>query len=840
MNVLAWFSLLNVLLFLMVGYKVSELLPKGTIRKIFNALSILFAYSAFSEFMVRQAESPETAKLWLQLGGLWPLLYPLFLHFTWTVLHPQKSKKWKWAFVLSYATGLVLSVLDWILHYTGPVTTKKPWGFELHYTIQHGFFFWFLVSWSGVLLGLAIYPSLKSAFQKQEISKKRQAQFLTIGMAFPLVFGGVDLVFMLMKISFPSLFKLSLLWTAFFFALGLLHNPSFLLDPEKVSYNILETIPDPLLILNHKTDIIKANRAISTLLGYAPGELQGKSIAHLLFGSKYMPKDFEQRLLSENIVNMDFDLPHKDGQILTILFSSSILLDRGSRLLGVSCLLRDISPQRKIELELRKSQEDFHNIVQRNPDGILVLGAGNRILFGNRIGKRWFEEFPTLHPGYQTGIFDSVKTYNFEFGKTPEDFRAFELWSINTEWEGVPAQLISVRDVTDRRKAERKQKRVEEQLIQAQKMEAIGTLAGGIAHDFNNLLTAIMGTAELAKFDTEQTHPAYESLDEIKQFSEQAAGLTRRLLLFSRRQSVGHKKFELNKTVEELMKMLHRLIGEHIVISTELEPNLWSLFGEPGSLEQVIMNLALNARDAMPDGGTILIKTENILLQNEESARKDHQGEYVKITISDTGKGIPEEARSHIFEPFFTTKERGKGTGLGLAVAYGIIEQHGGWITFESETDLGTTFEIYLPVMRKLAPAPEAEPQTYTPREKKKALRLLLVEDQEGVRDFVEKTLKKSGFTVFAAEDATQAIEIFEQEKADFDLVLSDVILPDKNGLELIDRLHETKPELPVLLASGYLDNRSQKETIERRQFPFLRKPFSVETLLKAIDKLGL
>jgi len=391
----------------------------------------------------------------------------------------------------------------------------------------------------------------------------------------------------------------------------------------------------------------------------------------------------------------------------------------------------------------------------------------------------------------------------------------------------------------ERREAESEKEKMQAQLLQAQKMEAIGTLTGGIAHDFNNLMTAVLGCADLGLRAIKPFNPGYEELKQIQVAAQRAAELTRQLLLFSRKQQMEFVPINLNTTVQNLLKILHRLIGEDIRITTHLDSGLLSILGDRVSIEQAIMNLAVNARDAMPDGGKLTITTKNVDLGETlvKSMPESRAGKFVCLSILDTGVGIDEETLRHIFEPFFSTKGVGKGTGLGLSVVYGIIKQHQGWIGVHSKANQGTLFEMYLPPVfmrvdnraKSLLPAVPLRGN---------AERILIVEDETNVMRFASKALGRNGYTVYTASSAEEALEVFKEEKGNFQMVFSDVVLPGKSGPKLVDELLNLNPDLRIVLSSGYIDHKSQRAAIQEKGFPFLAKPYTLSDLLKTVGEV--
>jgi nitrogen-specific signal transduction histidine kinase len=391
--------------------------------------------------------------------------------------------------------------------------------------------------------------------------------------------------------------------------------------------------------------------------------------------------------------------------------------------------------------------------------------------------------------------------------------------------------VLNFRDTSERR-------RLEEQFMQAQKIEAIGRLAGGVAHDFNNLLTVINGYSELALDMLGTDAPLYDSVDEILKAGVRASSLTNQLLAFSRRQVLAPKVFNLNSIVSDMERMLRRLIGEDIHLVTVLYPALASVQADPGQLEQAIMNLAVNSRHAMPQGGQLTVETANVYL--DDAYTRQHRmvvpGSYVMLAVSDTGLGMDEKTQARIFEPFFTTKEKGEGTGLGLSMVYGFVRQSGGHIWVYSEPGKGTTFKIYLPSIQASAAKP-AKPQ----RPEKLAggcETVLVVEDEEGVRKLIRSVLQQAGYTVLEAPNGAEALRLCESHSEPIDLAISDVVLPHIGGRELADALVSLRPQMNVLFMSGYTDDAVVRHGIINLAVPFLQKPFTPAALAKKVREV--
>jgi PAS domain S-box-containing protein len=400
---------------------------------------------------------------------------------------------------------------------------------------------------------------------------------------------------------------------------------------------------------------------------------------------------------------------------------------------------------------------------------------------------------------------------------------------------GEPGKTFGiVQDVTEAKKAEESLRQAENQLRQSQKMEAIGRLSGGVAHDFNNLLTVINGYSSLTMSLMDEADPLRKNIAEVLKAAERAASLTGQLLAFSRKQVVHSQVLNINNVIRGTEKMLRRLIGEDVELSTSFDDSLRNVSADPGQIEQVIMNLAVNARDAMPRGGKLTIRTSNVTVDQSSTFRNRTLavGDYVMLSVSDDGVGMSEEVRSHLFEPFFTTKGLGKGTGLGLATCYGIVCQAGGDIRVYSEPNAGTTFKIYLPVTETAQEKVAAGSSGQMPRGQET---ILVVEDDSGVRELAVNVLRRCGYRVQISNDAYEALEAIKGNPQ-FDLVITDVIMPRMSGKDLRDQIKTYRPDTEVLLMSGYAgDALAHRGVLDEGGLFFLEKPFSPAELARKV-----
>lgn len=512
---------------------------------------------------------------------------------------------------------------------------------------------------------------------------------------------------------------------------------------------------------------------------------------------------------------------------------------------------------RQAQEGLKQSEEKYRGLVDSVDDAILIVQEGAIKFLNPRavevagfsseelMGKQFLG---FIHPDDRQMVMDNyVKRMKGERVPSRYEFRLMsvngkekwvEIGAIRIDWSGKPATLNFLTDTTERRRLEKEKERLVSQLLQAQKMEAIGTLAGGVAHDFNNLLSIISGYTALALEKMAESDPLHADLTQVGNAAAKAAGVVRQLLLFGRKHPILLQPVNLNNTVKSLVKMLERVIGENIAVQFDAGKDLWPLEGDEGTIEQVIMNLAVNARDAMPDGGKLTIRTENAAVDQEYCRQHSaaRPGRFVRLSLSDSGTGMDEFIQEHIFEPFYTTKAVGKGTGLGLSVVLGIVQQHKGWIEVQSEPGKGTTFEVYFPSTSEM-PREESKEEAAPGSLRGNGERIMLVEDHQEVRFLANEILTTNGYVVLTASSAKDALALFEKESGKFNLIFSDVGLPDKSGVWLVEELLK-HGKIPVLFCSGFTDEKSNWDYMKSKNIRFLRKPYSIPDLLAAVKEV--
>jgi two-component system, cell cycle sensor histidine kinase and response regulator CckA len=601
--------------------------------------------------------------------------------------------------------------------------------------------------------------------------------------------------------------------------------------------------------------VIEVNDEICRILGYERHELLNKTWAEMTH-----PQDLAADVTNFNRVlagetdgyAMEKRWIRKDGQIVDSVISVRCVRHDDGSVDHFVALLHDITERKRAGEELAKRELYFRSLIEHALDIVAVIAPDGEVRYASPSGERILgyplahlagrSAFDLIHPDDRS-LAEGTFRRSLETGTKFEQLEA-RVRHRDGSWRtlsfigrplppetGMKGLIINARDLTDHQ-------RLEAQLRVSQKMEGIGRLAGGIAHDFNNLLTAILGYSELMEAQLPDDENLRSSLREIQHAGERAAALTRQLLAFSRRQVLQPKLLDLNEVVSEVEKLLRRLIGEDVKLVTRLHPGLEHIKADPGQLEQVLMNLAVNARDAMPEGGTLTIETANAQLDARFAAGHPgaRSGEYTALKVADTGIGMSEDVRSHAFEPFFTTKEQGKGTGLGLATAYGIVKQSDGYITVESEPGRGTTFRIYFPRAAGAAtPSGLGERPPLSPRG---AETILLVEDEPGVRRLSRSILEAQGYTVLEAASGDEALGVARSYAGEIHMVTTDVVMPGMSGRVLWDQLRLLRPAARVLFMSGYTDDAIAKHGVLEPGIAFLQKPFTPFSLAQKVREV--
>ena len=607
------------------------------------------------------------------------------------------------------------------------------------------------------------------------------------------------------------------------------------------------------------------NSACLRLLGYAePHQLLGKNMHVMIHHTRADGTPYPQEECRIYQAFRQGEGSHVEDEVIWRADGLSFPAEYWSypirheeQIVGSVVTFLDITERRRLEEQFRQAQRRLQHVVASSPAVLFTVAVAStqfawvswisdnlREILGHppeaALGQDWW--MGNVHPEDRDDVIAQFRadllnqersTYEFRFRHGDGSYRWIrsELRLIR-DGAGQAVDIIgSWTDITER-------KRLEDQFRQAQKMEAVGQLAGGVAHDFNNLLQVVMGYGELLLGTLRPDDPSRELVGEMTRAGERAAGLTRQLLAFTRQAVLAPKVLVLNSVVIDLEKMLRRVIGEDIDLGTDLQPRLGCVRADPGQIEQVVMNLAVNARDAMPQGGKLTIETNDAWL-DEEYARQHagvRPGPYVLLAVSDTGHGMTPEVKAHIFEPFFTTKEKGKGTGLGLATVFGIVQQAGGHVAVYSEPGVGTSFKVYLPRIDDAASPAMSRPGLQAAP--KGTETVLLVEDEEAVRSLTRIVLQGAGYRVLEASDGGEALIVAGGHEGPIHLLLSDVVMPVLSGRQLAERLLALHPEIKVLFQSGYTDDAVVRHGVLQEKVHFLQKPYSPAALAAKVREV--
>jgi PAS domain S-box-containing protein len=605
---------------------------------------------------------------------------------------------------------------------------------------------------------------------------------------------------------------------------------------------------------------LQANESYCRMLGYSESELRNRTFQDVTHpDDQTIGIELTRQVLAGKREGFQIEKRYirKDGTVVWGLVSSTLIRDAQGKPLHFITQIQDITERRRAEEALRESEERFRLLVENAPDAILVL-RDRRLTYVNPAAVRLFAAtaarellgqgyLDRVHPDHRescalriTAVLErhtAVPPAETRYLRLDGSTVDVEATAVPCVYEGMRAIMVSARDLSERRRAAEERGRLEAQLQQARRLEAVGLLAGGIAHDFNNMLAVIMGYAEALRGELPPDSNYQDEIAEIVKAASRSGELTRQLLAFARRQTLEMRPLDLNRVVLDLESMLRRTVRENITIDLRLSPSLSAITADRGQIEQILLNLALNSQYAMPEGGKLTIETSDVLL--EEAYTRAHAdvpaGRYVLLIVSDTGVGMDRRTQERIFEPFFTTKPIGEGTGLGLPTVYGIVKQHGGNIEVQSEVGKGSSFRIYFPRSDAPAESPDPRISSRSPRGNET---VLVVEDQEELRKLVCRTLTNLGYTILEAADGNAALQAASAHSGIIHLVVTDVIMAGLNGRELYERLSELRTGIKVLFMSGYAGSVITQYGIQDKGVDLILKPFSTQAFVSKVREV--
>ncbi len=870
-------------------------------KKSFMLLLISFILWSFAYSIELSASSLHTKILWAKIKYIGVISIPLFW-FIFSFHYTKRKTFLKTKHLLLISTiPIATIILTWTNEWHGLIWSSHSLRLTDQLLIRdsvYGPWFIFYILYSYIMLSSSTLQILRNIFHTSHIYKGQLASVLT-GIFAPWV-GNMLYLTRLNPIPYLDLTPFGFIITGIYLGFGLLRFQLFKVVPLAHDM-VIENMSDAIIILDLHNNIVDVNLSGKRLFGCSSSKIIGQPIKdalsnlfenmeidHLEGEVKEVKKDgncYELRLIpvfeknkglrGKILIFHDITERKKAEEALqkSHIELEKRVIERTEELTKTNEKLKqEIAERKQLEESLKESlaligraKREWESTVDSFPQIICIFDHNGKVLRTNRAVEDWNlckvsdvkgkELHELIHPNctdpdcYLKAFWANAWQMAVQ-GKTHEEEADDKIlnrilniqvqpikskkYNIGEEVENCSVLIIN--DITEKKRTEKEISALEEQLRHAQKMEAIGRLTGGIAHDFNNLLTPIVGYSQLALQTLLPSDPLYEYLFEIKRASERASNLIKQLMTFSRKKPQTPQTVDINTILLDMNKMIRRLIGEDIELIIIPSQEKASVKLDPGLFEQIIVNLVVNSKDAMPNGGKLIIQTSRINLDNPYKIKHSviKKGQYVMVSVSDTGIGMTEEIKSHLFEPFFTTKSPGKGTGLGLSTVYGIVKQFNGDIEVESEAGVGTTFKIYFLYDEKEAvPLPLRDEIGYLPKGNES---ILLVEDEPLVRRFASRILRGQGYNVIEASNGIEALNLLDRYKSD--MIITDIVMPQMSGIELIDRVRPLLPAIKILFISGYIDYMTIQHNLLKPEIGFLEKPFSPSTLVRKVREV--
>jgi PAS domain S-box-containing protein len=621
--------------------------------------------------------------------------------------------------------------------------------------------------------------------------------------------------------------------------------------------NALETLKDAFVVFDLEGKLLRWNTTVNEVTGYSDDEIASMSpTAFFRREDSHLVNDAIAMVIQTGHGAVEAPVLTKQGDVIPYEFSGGLIRDHRENPQCICIIGRNVTDRKQAEeacrlaeRELKESEEKYRRLFEMESDAIFLI---------DKETGRILEVNPAAQALYGYTREELLEFRNVDLSAEPEDTCAatleersnvpvryhrkkdgtvfpVEITASHFTFQGRRVHVAAMRDITFRVDAEKERQQLQAQLIHAQKMEAVGTLAGGIAHDFNNLLQTIQGYAELLVLRKNEKQPDKKELQQIILACNKGSTLTRQLLTVGRKVESQRKPVDFNREVRRICELLKRTFPKMISIQFDPADTLWTVSADPGQVEQVLMNLAVNARDAMPEGGQLILRTENAILDEEFCMMNlgASPGEYVLLTFTDTGHGMDQKTLQHIFEPFYTTKTVGRGTGLGLAMVYGIVKDHNGYILCTSERDKGTTYKIFWPIITQYFEVPDKK-EIETPI-RGGSETILFVDDEDTIRQLGKDILKSFGYVVLTVADGESALKLFQAEHQPIDLVILDLIMPGMGGRKCLEELIKTEPKAKILVASGCALDKSRKEAFKSGAKEFISKPYDFRKLAQVV-----
>jgi PAS domain S-box-containing protein len=852
LNVFSALALVSFVAAISLGVFVLGIDPRSRRNQVFCLLTLSGAWLALGYVFMHSAPDEAFYRQWLKLDSFgWVLAPALVLHFFVLFTRPPELVRRRWFFWIIYLPVLPFlwraltasSILD-------ATVTSSPLGWIEIPAFGSPWSLSFMAYAVGYMLWALLLCWLWTKRPSTSQRERRQARIMVGSGLVTLIALLVDEAVLPLFVRLPDTSaSLILIWVAGA-GYAVAREKFMLLTPATAAEGILETMSDPVLLIDGNGLTLRVNQATLDLLGRPESDVIGQPWRSIFVDDEGidLPALLAGPLSEGPVRNVEMGLRARAGGTVPAMVSFSRICDGEGRPLGMVAVCRDITERRQAEGALQESEERYRALYADIPSMYFTVDAAGTVLSVNPfgashlgyavdelVGGSVLRVFPPDRQAETTAhvaecLAHPGEVFIWELRKVRKDGSQLD---VRETARAVPDRrgglivLIVCEDITERNA-------LQEQLIAAQRMEAIGLLVGGVAHDFNNLLTAIRGFAELHLADHPPGDAGRADVLEIEHAAERATQLTRGLLSFSRRAETHPTPLDLAAVARDSMALVHRLVGEHIVVRLEASPGAPHVFADRVQIEQVLLNLAANARDALPTGGTIGIEVGSVVLSDAYVATHPgaHAGRHVLLGVSDTGVGMSEATQAHIFEPFFTTKPAGEGTGLGLASVYGIVKQAGGWIDVESNLGSGSVFRMYLPALEGALPDVAVESASFQTSGVGTET-ILLVEDETSVRVFAQRVLQKRGYNVLAFADPVVALQAAASNPGAYDALVTDVMMPTMNGPVLAEHIASVREGLPVLFMSGYNTGALPTGTP-----PPLAKPFSARDLTIAVGAL--